>query len=304
MIRNILVPVDFNDLSANAVGTALDMARALRAQVHLVYVAPSEAFESPQRPPLLDDVSSYLNAVQDAYPDVVADGVVTNGGPPASVLVQQARDTRADLVVMATHGRHGLQRWTMGSVTEALMQQAPCPVLVVNARSGSPVPSHAGLKRILLPLDGSTCSQRALELAGQVARIVGAHVTLLHVIEPLPPSAGVVTPLGALGAESDADGRRYLASLHVDDVPVETHLAVGNPVEIILQASQHADLIVMATHGRSGLSRLLMGSTTAGVVRRSTVPVMVLTRSSLAAPESKAQPTPRMTRVMKEVGPC
>jgi nucleotide-binding universal stress UspA family protein len=281
MIRNILVPIDYQDLSAHAVGVAVDLARSLDARLHLLYVAPASAFESLDRH-FLDDISSYLHEVQREFPDVVADRIVTNGGPPATIIVQKVSEMGADLVVVSTHARHGPQRWIMGSVTEALMGQSPCPVLVVNAHSGSPVPGCLRLRRILVPVDGSSYSEQALAQAGDLARTVGAQLSILHVIKP---SSSAV----AAGRESSDDGRRCLAPLHVDGMHVETHLAAGNAADVIVQAGQHADLIVMATHGRSGPSRLLLGSTTARVVSVATAPVLVLTRSSLAVARDPEQ---------------
>jgi nucleotide-binding universal stress UspA family protein len=156
-------------------------------------------------------------------------------------------------------------------------------------------------QRMLVPLDGSEVAEAILPFAEQVAGPLDAEVVLLRVIEPLSPvelvaSAGVVAP--DTFTLRDIDAKHYLSEvqcrLSKKGLRVRTRVALGGPpAEEILAAAQatSADLIAMATRGRSGLGRALFGSVAESVLRASPVPVLLIrtTAKSDAAPEPRAQ---------------
>jgi universal stress protein A len=138
------------------------------------------------------------------------------------------------------------------------------------------------LKRILVPVDFSECSKKALQYAVPFARQFGATLTLIFVIQPYMPVSDMV-PLDAADLETrmQETGERDLAALRASiepDVKAETAVRIGTPHLEIVRAARDtgADLIVLSTHGRTGFSHVLMGSTTERVVRHATCPVLVL----------------------------
>jgi nucleotide-binding universal stress UspA family protein len=147
---------------------------------------------------------------------------------------------------------------------------------------------------ILHPTDFSDRSAHALRLAGALARDYGARLVVLHVAE-MPPAAYAEGFPPIDPDEVVRDARRQLEALDVPltTTPAERRLEVGNPIEVILHVARdlHADLIVMGTHGRTGLRRLLMGSVAEQIVRRATCPVLTMTSPFVAAePEAEPQP--------------
>jgi nucleotide-binding universal stress UspA family protein len=192
-------------------------------------------------------------------------------GDPAEAILQVAAARRADLIVMSTHGYSGVTRWIMGSVTERVLSHAPCPVLVI--RSDTP------LKKMLIPLDGSELSERALAPALSVAAALGAAVTLLRVVREVPTHHveeldDVERGLGLRVQDELADGaRQYLAELVKTRLPqpVETAVRSGPAPSTILNfvETQGVDVVAMATHGRTGAQRWVYGSVTEKVLRNS-----------------------------------
>jgi nucleotide-binding universal stress UspA family protein len=186
---------------------------------------------------------------------------------------------------MATHGRGGLGRWLLGSVTEKVLQGASTPQLLVRAQA-SPAPSGP-YRKIIVPLDGSKLAEQALTASLPLAQATGATLLLLTVV----PSSGEQRDAGGAteqawatappAAETD-HWQRYLAQVAREQVPegvgVQTHVVYGHPAAGILQVSDapDADLIVMATHGRGGLQRLWLGSVAWKVVQHTHRPVLLV----------------------------
>jgi nucleotide-binding universal stress UspA family protein len=151
-------------------------------------------------------------------------------------------------------------------------------------------------ERVLVPLDGSEAAEAILPFLEQVAGPLDAEVILLRAVEPISPADAIASPGGAPGALADreTDAKRYLSEverrLSGKGLRLRTRIAFGLPAEEILAAAKvtGADLIAMATHGRSGLGRVLFGSVAEAVLRTSVVPVLVMRTTGLTAraPES------------------
>lgn len=207
-------------------------------------------------------------------------------GRPADAILQAARELDASIIAMSTHGRSGLERWMMGSVTEDVLRRSDIPVLV--ARSNRPEVEGAAPENrtILVPFDGSQESLCVVPLVVEWARLIGAGVAVLRVEEGAPggcdvgfvgllmegPSSLEGRPdlldrdLIAAGNRFASEGLRTTLFRVRGDTPAKiNHLASILP----------ADLIVMATHGRHGVSRLITGSVAEEVVRRAEAPVVV-----------------------------
>jgi nucleotide-binding universal stress UspA family protein len=210
-------------------------------------------------------------------------------GDAASVIVDTAVAEDVDLIVMSTHGRSGFSRWMLGSVTERVLRHAPCPVLVI--REAKP------LTHILITLDGSVLSEYALGPGMEVASRWGSHVTLLSVesSDMLDPAyiADLEKAEIGLGTRTKEDfyhrTEAYLqrmAKRLQEDLEQMVHIAprTGPVANAILDFIDEGsvDLVVMATHGRSGLRRWVYGSITEKVMHGAHC-AMLIVRSPEAA---------------------
>jgi nucleotide-binding universal stress UspA family protein len=197
----------------------------------------------------------------------------------------------ADLIVMCTHGQSGLGRWIYGSVAEEVLAHSPVPVLLVRP-SGTPVTlsSEPGGFQLLVPLDGSAFAEAAMPHATALARAFGGSILLVCVVGPpyVPYTELMAAPAGAaeiadmIVEDEQEKAERYLVDtgerLRRNGVPVQTAVCIGWPADTILRQALavNARLIVMATHGRTGLRRLLLGSVAHEVVHRALLPVLLV----------------------------
>jgi len=202
----------------------------------------------------------------------------------------EAEEFEADLIVMATHARSGFARVRLGSVADAVVRQAKMPVLLVKPPEGFseilPVPEF---RNVLIALDGSSFSEQILEPAVQVARLFDADIALVHVEVPHGERTilGMQAGKAAIGKMQEVS-EHYLQNLvtthgHLFERPQLKGVVSTYPGTAVLEAAREcsAGLIAMATHGRGGLTRLILGSTANEVLVNSPVPVL-LHRPALA----------------------
>lgn len=298
-ISRILCPTDFSDLSRTALDHAVALARWYEAEVTLMYVAPVAvtAAEVPDVPSpwLSPEVREKLRGDLRAFAESSRDEAVRirielAEGSPATEILDEAR-TNVDLIVLGTHGRHDLECWVLGSVTEAVLRRSPCPVLTVAPRA-RPAPT-ARFDTILCPVDFSPTSEQTAREAGMLAAETQARLVLFHVIERLggPPSP---VPPGlnrkAHRAEAEENVRRRLRRLRTAGSrdSVEEVVAWGWPDREILRLARERGigLIVMGAHG-GPLDSALFGSIAHKVVRRASCPVLVLPARARALAEAE-----------------
>jgi nucleotide-binding universal stress UspA family protein len=293
MFKKLVVPLDGSPLAERALTVAAQLARHDGAQVVLVRVPvveraympaadgygllyPEEYFGATS-----NEAFDYLKTVQGqqaghGFP--VAGEVVD--GDPAGAIVDTARQYRADLITMSSHGYSGLTRWILGSVAERVLRDADCPVLVVR--------STETLRRILVTLDGSTISAHVLAPALDVAQALGASVTLLRVVPEL--STGDVHDLDEyesglgqrLAQEYQEEASHYLET-HAQPfvragVDIECAVRSGPAASVILKLveEKEIDVVAMATHGRTGLRRWIYGSVTEKVLHSAGCSMLVV----------------------------
>jgi nucleotide-binding universal stress UspA family protein len=198
-------------------------------------------------------------------------------GTAVGVILDIVEEKKATMIAMATHGATGLKRILLGSVAEVILRKSPVPVFVVRpfwtSEEGPPQESeNLPMKNLLVPVDGSDLAELAVPPALELARLFEARAILLRVLDESreDPAAQIREAEEHLDAIARTFERRA--------IDASTVVQKGDAVEEILNAvrAHHADLILMTTHGRSGISRLVTGSVTEHVLRRATVPLLVV----------------------------
>lgn len=295
--NKILVPLDGSQLAELALKPALQVAQAAQAELILlrsmipVYttmpvVAGEYEWAWPEyaREQVRSEAREYLEAVRNRYTQAnLALRTLAVEGDAASMILDVAEEEDVDLIVMAPHGWSGANKLLLGSVTERVLHQATCPVFVV--RTAQPI------ARVLLTLDGSPLAETAVAPGLALAEALGARTTLLAINEPITVSSKLGLQQkwqsSAEGQQAQQQNRtekeqylRYVVARFGDELENEIAYEVieGPPVEKILEfADLHGiDLIVMSTHGRTGLRRWLYGSVTARVMRSSQSSMLII----------------------------
>jgi nucleotide-binding universal stress UspA family protein len=211
--------------------------------------------------------------------------LVAESGNASTTIVDQAVAKRADLIVMGTHGRRGFKRLLLGSVTETVLREAPCPVLTVPPATHAASSEAVTFKRILCPIDFSSSALQALGFALDLARQADGLVTLLHVVEWLPeeePRVSAHFNVPEFRRHLTADAEQRLRLLVAEEsrtwVDIDNVVVFGRAHREIIRAAEAkpADLIVMGAQGRGGVDLALFGSATQQVVRGAACPVLTV----------------------------
>lgn len=281
MLSKVLVPLDGSKLSDRILAQVERLLVRDDAEVMLLrsVTEPISVPATPAQRRLIDAAQQHLEGARDALVarGARASGSLLLGTDAAGKILAFARRYRPSLIAMSTHGRSGVRRWIRGSVAERVLRHSPFPVLLWNPfRAGAPKPGIPRFRKILLPLDGSETSARILPLVGAFARLNGARVILFHT-QVLYPTvgdyAGFVLPPDPKSSRRILEGYRK----RLPGVKTSIRAALGLPAEAILEAAERekVDLVALATHGRTGLSRWALGSVAEQVLRHCPLPVLV-----------------------------
>lgn len=290
MYRTLLVPLDGSGFGERALPLAMTLSRRLGAELILMRAASAAVFPGVDATDAevraVDEARAYLvNLKADLSGQGVSIDIAVPYGDPADEIRQEVDTRQVDLVVMSTHGRSGLGRWIYGSVGEKVLAASRVPILLVRPTGHVPaVDRDPAQSSILVPLDGSSLAEAALPHAEYLAERLGGKLVLLRVVEPAAPAfayPGTVTP-PLLDIEPDRAAQLYLAVLAqrlcAAGMPVQTVVRQGWAADVIAYGctEDRPSMIVMATHGRSGVARVLLGSVALEVVRRSPLPVLLV----------------------------
>lgn len=283
MYDRILVPTDGGETVDAALDAALDLADRYDATVHLLFVADTTRHSLASTKGGVTDVleregesvvEEAAARVRDRGLEVVTD---VRQGRPATAIVEYAEDRNVDLVVMPTHGRTGVARLVLGSVTERVVRQSEIPVLTMRPEASLDLPLH----RLLVPTDGSTPAESALDAAVGIATDHGAGIRLLHVVDTasLGPDVGSYIDIDRLEDHAERvldEATERTTAAGIEDVTQAVEY--GSPHREINQfvEDNDVDLVVMGTQGLTGLDRYLLGSVTEKVLRTAPVPVLTV----------------------------
>ncbi len=264
MFDKILVPLDGSPNSESILARMGRLLTAPGTRICLMQVVHGAS--APTR--------DYLHAVRDRLREEGLEvEIQISKGDPAEQILKFATRYPPKLIAMSTHGRSGWARAVRGSVAERILRHGSWPLLLVRPESlGGPAGGEFRFDRILVPLDGSEASSRVLPLVEELAKRFGSEVVLEHAastFEWVGREPGV-TP------ESMLEPAR--TSLVQAGVRCRIRVDLRDPPEAIQLAAEEeaADLIALATHGRSGAKRWAFGSVTEGLLRQSDRPVLVV----------------------------
>jgi len=292
MYDQILVPTDGSEHAQRATEHGAVVANAFDATLHLLSVVDVSAAAGPFSAGGVEE--SYVEQLTDASESELAeieagiervDAVETAviSGRPSAGILEYVDDNDIDLVCMGTHGRRGLRRFLTGSVTERVVRLSPVPVLTVRATAASE--PGEGYDDILVPTDGSDCAGAAVAHAIALADRFDSRLHAVSVIDTaslatgtemgIPPGLLEELERNAAGAiravEDDAE------AAGIDCVGV---VDTGGVRRTLLDYADDndIDLVCLGTHGRSGLDRVLVGSTAESLVRRADAPVVTVSQ--------------------------
>ncbi|MFZ0543941.1 MAG: universal stress protein [Candidatus Promineifilaceae bacterium] len=297
MFKKILVPLDSSDLAERALEPALNIASQqpesevilLSVPIYRDIVVPTTVgfdllLPEQSLEQFREDVEAYLANTLKKWtgPETQLRTTIVEGDV-ASAIVDTAEAEDIDLIVMTTHGYSGFSRWLLGSVTERVLRSAPCPVLALRQKRP--------LTNILITLDGSQLAETALEPGIELARILGGKVTLLEVDQDANLGALELSMLElaqtgmSRHVQPDSEDDHLIGYLNrmaekyrQENMTVETVVVEDAPARGILEYAENekVDLIVMTTHGRTGLKRWVYGSVTEKVLRSTQAAVMII----------------------------
>lgn len=234
---------------------------------------------------ILDAASEHLAA------EIPVQKIVTVGDPAEEIL-RTIPEKAVGLVVIASHGRGALGRWTFGSVADRLARESPVPVLIV--RPGESVQSQSAppITRLVVPLDGSPLAAEALPVAMSLALHLKLPVSLIRALDvapwlpPTPLGPGIAAPgeyYEQLSRELRTEAQTTLAaaSARLTSAEVETtpRILDGPAYQTISDAVGPTDIIVLTSHGRGGVRRWLLGSVAERLVRAGPAPVLLVPAS-------------------------
>jgi nucleotide-binding universal stress UspA family protein len=226
-----------------------------------------------------------------------------HAGPVGDVLQGYARRNDVDLIVISTHGRSGISRLSLGSVTDSLIRHTTIPVLVVKPPTSYLNPQVIeAFKRIVVPLDGSMLAEQILPRVLALAKLEEAEITLLNVLIPQSyAQREIVDPNLPWWDKDIAHAQTYLfrvaGRLRRNGVAVTTDIVIGENVASAIgdfAGRERADLIAIATHGRGGLARMLRGSVADAVMHSSRLSMLVFKPDNVV--EKEASPSANQVR--------
>ncbi len=285
-LNRILFPTDFSEGSDRALKYAAKFCGSFDASLHILHVNQSPTDAGAERINYSSIDEEKWSAAFRAYvhpltsESLQASEVIKReiaGISAGEVILRYALENDIDLIILGTHGRRGLGRLLMGSTSQEVSRLSICPVLTVGGKvSGA---KSISMNRILVPVDFSDHSRKALEVANELAGVFDAQLDLVHVLQnvAMPSSLGITYPSVA-NQEVHDRAKESLQKLVHDTPKADVFVVDGLPAHEITRLAQDrgVDLIVIATHGMTGFERFLMGSVTEKVLPLAPCPVFTV----------------------------
>ena len=294
MYEKILVPLDGSEFSEVALPYAEELAGRLGSAVTFLYVSESADDQYRRmREFYLEKIAEDTKHAAARYAkspgkmDIKVNSVLLTGNPAEQIL-NYADKEEIGLIVMATHGRSGIGRWALGSVADKVVRSATQPVALIRAKNARPdIRKNGILSRVLITLDGSEEGETAVPCISALVTSLKTEVVLLQVLatgyQTLTAEGYEYVVFPEQQMESDrAHAKDYLektaAKMKQPGMTIRSEVKFGNAAEEIVSFADEikADMVAMATHGRSGLGRWVLGSVAERVVRSGNTPVLLV----------------------------
>ena len=285
-ISNILIPVDFSETSRKAMHYATHLAMRFGAKLTVAHILPSVAafnYAYPDDPrefekeAFLETRRLLPEEIPEAYRERLNSQTIVKCGDVRDELLGIVTEENVDLIVMGTHGRRNLERFFLGSTTETILRCVGVPILTVSKRGTeqqTELPFDVPFRRILYATDLPEANLPGLHYSADLARALGAHLTLLHVMELRDTVA--FEDESEIRARFMGDLHKTIEREHGGDLGVATEVVRGTPHHEILKfaGAMNADLIVINLQSKGLLERALLGSTAERVIRSARIPVL------------------------------
>ena len=290
-IKRILYPTDFSKCATHALPHTLHLAERHAAELHLLHAVvlhDADPDSAIHRLPNMEELYQLLeehadqemeSTVRERGKNLSVKRAQVRGISAAGAILDYAADNDIDLIVMGTHGRRGLRRLLLGSVAEEVVRLAPCPVLTVPEREMRAGLAADSVTQIVVPVDFSQHAHLAIAYARSLATLYKAQLHLMHVVDEVvyPDFYPPVMPAGTaqnddLRQQSETRLRDLAAKFETSGVRANVYVRSGRAAPAIAAFAEQlaADLIVIASHGLTGIRHMLLGSVTEQVVRRAT----------------------------------
>jgi nucleotide-binding universal stress UspA family protein len=290
----MLIPLDGSQVAEHVLPYARCLAKALTIPVDLLEVADIETLRllaNPERGRYLDTLLSEKMENSESYLETVAQSFegtpvtcIVEKGKAEDVVIERAAADKGTLIVMATHGRSGIQRWVLGSVTDKVLHGSNNHLFLIRAQDQAKAEGEALLKKVIVPLDGSPVAEMVLPYVIDLAKKMRLEVVLVRSFAlPAATADEYQTYTDELIGLIEAEARDYLAEKvkemkgkGLQNVSSVVNVGYGAEEIITLARKTPDNFIAMCTHGRSGVKRFVLGSVTDRVVRHSGDPVLII----------------------------
>lgn len=294
MYTRMLIPLDGSQVAEQVLPYARCLAKALTIPVDLLEVADIETLRllaNPERGRYLDTLLSEKMENSESYLETVAQSFegtpvtcIVEKGKAEDVVIERAAADKSTLIVMATHGRSGIQRWVLGSVTDKVLHGSNNHLFLIRAQDQAKAEGEALLKKVIVPLDGSPVAEMVLPYVIDLAKKMRLEVVLVRSFAlPAATADEYQTYTDELIGLIEAEARDYLAEKvkemkgkGLQNVSSAVNVGYGAEEIITLARKTPDNFIAMCTHGRSGVKRFVLGSVTDRVVRHSGDPVLII----------------------------
>jgi len=307
MFSGITVPLDGSPLAERALPYALALGNAMRVPVTLMHVVPLPKltldyqlrYDATEEAALLAQAGDMLESrARTLVGSALRVATYAAAGDAAEEIVRYAERSDGRCIVMATHGAGGVLHWAFGSVARKVLAAATVPTLVVRPRAVPERPGEpATIQKILVPLDGSDLAREALTLVKTIAKPLRATVTLARIV-PIPTGMYMASPytpmmtqpyfdetIAAQRAAAAADLDAIVGELREAGITATSVVQAGSPANQLLDllADGQYDLVVISSHGRTGVKRWVLGSVAERLVEASHTPVLIV-RAAVSTP--------------------
>jgi nucleotide-binding universal stress UspA family protein len=265
-IRHVLCPVDLSEPSADALRYADGLRSVVDGDLTILYVRAAGAHHPDASKSASTSLETFASAIVGFGPSIRP---VESQGEPATQILNTVTTVASDIVVMGTHGRTGLQRLLLGSVTERVIRRSPVPVLVPPRTRHAPI----RLETILCAVDFSEPSARAVDYAGSIAAAARARLVLAHALEWSEEIEAPSKTGSSLLPSSEDDALDRMNELLTADIRAncapELLVGYGAPADEVMRwvHDRHVDLVVLAIRRRNVVDRAVFGSTTQRLIR-------------------------------------